>query len=591
MTYLELFLILVVAVLSWVSFHYYRKAKEIEEVEGGLKSQIAKKDKEFGRRVYELAILKELDDRIGYSLDVEKIVDIITGSLSQFIDYSVAAYLLIEGEKLNFKVHIEKSVSHAFIEDVKKRMKSSLSALLNKDLSSLTVDEFTSGAILVDDIKEPVRSFFNIPLVIGGQVVGVLTVAHTKSDMYHEEDMTILYKITNDASRAVTKLQDVVKSEQQKLNAMMASMSDGVVMTDMDYRVVVVNRAARNAVGIPINKENVNIFDFIDGLSGKFDIRGRLEESVKLNKVIKVDDIMLNNKYYQISVLPVTRGIGEETETIGGVAIFHDISSEKEAEKIREEFTSMLVHELRTPLDGVKKIIERVKTGTKLSKTKKDHYFNMAHESLSSMLNLVNDILDIAKFDSGKFFVEKTPSDLKQIIEERILFFEQIAKQSQIKLIKEVEKNIPSDVLMDSRRISQVLNNLIGNALKFTGPGGSVTVNAMIYTPGDKIEKMVEYLKLKNPTKTILEKIKSLPKSIIVSVADDGVGIPQDEIENLFSKFSQIRSSASKKDGTGLGLVISKNIIEAHDGIVGITSIEGKGSTLYFSIPFEMVEK
>jgi signal transduction histidine kinase len=587
MTYLIVLLFLIILALALSLFFSYKKTKSLVDMVDNLKFQIQQKDKEFDRRVYELAILKELDDRIGYFLDVEKIVDIITGSLGQFIDYNVAAYLLIDGEQLNFKVHVEKSVSHAFVDDVKGRMTKSLSALLNKDLESMNIENFVSGAVLVDDIEEPVKSFFNIPLVIGGEAAGVLTVAHTKDDMYHEEDMTILYKITNDASRAVSRLQEVVQSEQQKLNAMMASMSDGVVMTDLDYRIVVINKAAQKAVGISENKEQITIFDFIDKLSTKFDIRGRLEESVKLDKVIRADDIELFNKHFQVTVLPVTRGVGKEKKTIGGVVIFHDISSEKEAEKIQEEFTSMLVHELRTPLDGVKKIIERVKSGKKLAKTKKDHYFDMAHDSLSGMLNLVNDILDVAKFESGKFTVQKVSDNIKDIISQRIEFFEQSAKTSQISLVKEVDKNLPDQVPIDSNRIGQVLNNILGNAIKFTGPGGIISINTLVYSPGDNINNVSKYLKFRNLTKGDKDLLNTLPKSILLSVSDTGVGISKEEVDDLFSKFSQARRNSLKKGGSGLGLVIAKNIVEAHGGIIGLTTKEGEGTTLYFSIPME----
>ncbi len=123
--------------------------------------------------MYELAILKELGDRVGYSLNIQNIIDIITGSLHQFIDYSAVSYMLLEPEEIIFKVHLEKSISRDFIDEVKDRMLKSLSALLDKKLSAKQVQEVLSGAILTENIETPVKSFFNIPLVIGDKVVGV----------------------------------------------------------------------------------------------------------------------------------------------------------------------------------------------------------------------------------------------------------------------------------------------------------------------------------------------------------------------------------------------------------------------------------
>jgi transcriptional regulator with GAF, ATPase, and Fis domain len=167
------------------------------------KIAIEKREKDSARRIYELAILRELGDRIGYSLDVNQIVDIITSSLHQFIEYAAVSYMLIEPEKVMFKMHLERSVHRRFVTDVRDRMLSSLSALLGSRIQKRRCQRnIESGAILLEELDEPVRSFFNIPLVIGDKVVGVLTVSDTKSGLYKEEEMTILYKLIQQASKA-----------------------------------------------------------------------------------------------------------------------------------------------------------------------------------------------------------------------------------------------------------------------------------------------------------------------------------------------------------------------------------------------------
>src|SRR3989338_3539558 len=154
--------------------------------------------------------------------------------------------MLFEPDKVIFKVHLKRSVHRRFVTDIRDRMLGSLSALLDREFDKKDVKEILSGAILIEELDEPVRSFFNIPLVIDEKVVGVLTVADTKTGLYKEEEMTILYKIIQQASKAVTSLQGVVKTEQKKLNSMVESMADGVVMTDNDYRVVVANPAVKS---------------------------------------------------------------------------------------------------------------------------------------------------------------------------------------------------------------------------------------------------------------------------------------------------------------------------------------------------------
>ena len=158
--------------------------------------EIAREREASTRQVYELSILKELGERVGYSLDVEEILQIITNSLHQFIDYTAVAYLVIKEKKLRLGVHFDKSANHKFFVEMKEKMLASLGALSNNSYDKFTVEEMVSGAVEMETGPSTVGSFFNIPLVIGGKLTGVLTVTDVKSGLYKEGDMTILYKIT-----------------------------------------------------------------------------------------------------------------------------------------------------------------------------------------------------------------------------------------------------------------------------------------------------------------------------------------------------------------------------------------------------------
>jgi len=567
-------LLFIVTVLIGV-FSYLRSRK--------FRIDLEKREEDTKRRMYELSILKELGDRMGYSLNVQNIIDIITGSLHQFIEYSVVSYMFLEPEKIIFKVHLEKSLSQEFINDIKNRMTNSLSALLNKDFSKTHIEEILSGTLLVEDIKEPVRSFFNIPLVIAGKVVGVLTIADTKVGLYQEEEMTILYKITQQASQAVTRLQEVVEIEQAKLNAMVASMTEGVVMTDPEYRILVVNPAAKKAIGVESEKD-ISIFDFIDKLSGKFDFRGRIEESVKLDKVFVSEEISLEDRFYQIIVSPVKNKIGSQNNVLGCVAIFRDITEAKEVEKMKEDFTSMIVHELRTPLDGVKKTIDAIRK-YKIKKAKQPEYFQMIYHSSSDMLELINNLLDVAKIEAGKFQIFKKPLSMKEMIEGRVPFFQTAAKDAKVKIISEVLNNVPEKVDFDQNTISQVLNNLLSNAVKFSNEGGKIVIQAMLHKKGQDIKTEAKELKSSWFLNNSKVDFKEIPDSLLVAVTDNGVGISSADMSQLFIKFSQLKNMFTQTGGTGLGLAIVKSIVESHGGIVGVESIKGEGSTFYFTIP------
>ncbi len=572
---------LLIGISLGLMFYSYRRFYVIRQ-------KLLTHEKEMSRRMYEIAILKQLGERIGYSLKIQEIVDIIAGSLHQFVEYSSVSYMILEPENILFNVHLEQSVTQGFIEDVKKRMLNSLSALLDRDFSKDTLKEVITGAILIEDVDTPIQSFFNIPLAIGDKVVGVLTVAHTQAGLYKDEEMTILYKITQQASQAVSKLQDVVKTEEQKLNAMVASMTEGVIMTDKDLVIQVVNPIIKKALNISEDSE-IRIFDVIQALEGKLELRSMLEESIKLNKIVTYPEILLSDKAYQVYISPVKVLVtGSHEEVIGAVVLFHDITHDKELEQLRDEFTSMMVHELRSPLDNIKRISEVLekKEMVKDEAEEKD-FLRLIYHNSSDMLELVNDLLDVAKLESGKFEIHPSDSDIRKVINDRIEFYQSLAQTEAITFTTNYANNVPPAILLDPHRISQVVDNYISNSIKYSPKSGQVRIDVVAYTSGQNLAELMETNNIQwfiNPQNN---PFKNCAQSVIVAITDHGTGIDTKNISELFNKFKQLESRVEikGKKGTGLGLAIVKGIIESHGGIAGVVSVVGSGSTFYFTIP------
>lgn len=541
-----------------------------------INKDLAKKEEDNKGKMYEIAILNALGNRIDYSLNVQNIAEIITGSMIDFIDYSVVSHMLLLPEKIIFKLNLKKSVSRKFIDEVKEKMLNSLCLLLDDSVKNLKIEKTLFGADVGEGLADSVGSFFNIPLVISGKVVGLLTVADTRVGFYKEKEMTTLYKIAGQADQAVDRLQAVVKSENSKLNAMVSSMTDGVVMMDMDYKVLVVNPAVRRAMGFE-NKGDLSVSDFVGALSKNFDLRDKIEESFMLDKVFVSEEISLPGGFFKI----IVSAVRDAQKPLGCVVVFRDINREKEVEKIKEDFTSMIVHELRSPLDSIKKMVELMRF-SKFKKSKEMECFQMIYGSSSDMLELINNLLDIAKIEAGKFELKKQPSDIKKIVESRILFFDIVAKDAKVKLANYFAKDIPENVEFDPHTISQVLNNLISNAVKFTKDDGTVTVQVLFHKNGKNLE---EEAKNSGISWFIKKDFSDVPDSLLVAVTDNGIGIAPDQIDKLFNKFVQAKSTFVEKGGTGLGLAITKSIIESHKGIVGVDSIQGQGTTFYFTLP------
>lgn len=582
------FLLPILAVSVFLALYFYSSLRKRE------KEVIAERE-DTTRHLYELAILKELGERTGYSLNVEEILQIITGSLRQFIDYTAVGYVVIAPEKLKINTHIEKPVSSLFLKDMKSRMIASLSALTNTSFDASVINEVVSGAIVVDEIKQSIGSLFNIPIVIGGKVLGVLSVAHVNAGLYKEEDMTILYKITGQASEAVSRLEDVVKMEKGKLNAMVESMGDGVLMVDTEYRIIVANPAVKkiikfNPADLPAagdNNKELNIFSFVDSLGGKFDIHGRLEEALVNKRAFVSERININDAFFEIGVYPVMHSLTKGgDQVLGAVAVFNDISRDIELERVREEFTGMIVHELRSPLDAIRKIMELAVSGTLDRNSEKFmEYLSIVHQNSSSMLELVNDILDLSKLQAGKFEINKEKANLKEVINNRISFYKISADSKKVALDASLSGNLPELADFDPQALKQILNNFLSNALKFTREGGSILISAFMFDPTASLP--VDLDRSKSPIFPEPKDIDTKTPSLCVVVSDTGLGIPKEEMKSLFHTFKQAKLNPvdSESKGTGLGLVIAKSIAEAHGGTIGVVSEEGVGTSFFFTIP------
>lgn len=512
---------------------------------------------ELQQKVYQAQVLKEIGERIGYSLDTNKIVDIIISSLGNLLSYDTVSYMVVEPEgKVAFKCHVENTVSHEFINEVKQKTLQSYSAILNKEIKPGTIDESITGNILDDNLKDSVNSFFNLPVVISGNLVGIINVASTEHGRYGESQASILYTIINQAATAVSKLQAVLESEKGKLSAIIYSLADGVFTLDLNHQLVVYNPAVTKILDIK-NKENLTVFDIVDALAGKLDLRTKVDQAMAEDKTVLVEELFLKNKALEVTVNPVKNSSGEKI----GVSVFlHDITTEKSLEKLRQEFTAMMVHELRAPLTAVRwsseSLIKNLSAAQGLPPEKIKETAVTIETASNNMLELVNDLLDVAKIEAGKFDLNTQEYDLVEVVKEQAKVF---TPQAEIKHIS-INVTCPEKLKLkfDRVRISQVLGNLISNAIKYTD-AGQIDVDL---------------------------KTDSEAKQAVVGVKDSGIGVAREDLSELFSKFKQLKSGDRSRKGTGLGLVVSKGIIDSHGGKIWAESAgENLGSTFYFSLP------
>ena len=237
-----------------------------------------------------------------------------------------------------------------------------------------------------------------------------------------------------------------------------------------------------------------------------------------------------------------------------------EIEERYRAEKALADFTAMVVHDLRSPLSNIVSIAESLQDGLfGTVNEQQSTWLSKVERSCKGLIGQVSDFLDLSKMEAGQIELVRNPADLNALIQEALVEYSIQAAKRHIGLRGQVDMKLPS-LRVDSRRLNQVLGNLLSNALKFSGDGAEIEVGAH----------------------------RGAGSEVTVWVKDRGIGIPTDEIEQIFHKYRQVSSGKkSGYKGTGLGLVICKKIVEAHGGRIWVESQEGTGSTFFFSLPMD----
>lgn len=353
----------------------------------------------------------------------------------------------------------------------------------------------------------------------------------------------------------VKKLMD----EKQKAEAIVESINDGIIVTSDEHKLLLVNRAAETALGI--REKDVLNKHFLEVIKREdiFNIINKVKSTDSMEHYRKYTDITVNNesgkKHYRMNVTQIRTRDGEN---IGFITLLQDITKLKEVDQIKSDFISTVSHEFRTPLTsigmGVGLLLDET-PGT-INDDQKE-LLEVIQEDGDRLKNLVSDLLDLSRIESGKVQMNFESYSIKDITENASKPFHMIAKDKKIDIQIDIRDEI-SKVKADFNKISLVLTNLIGNAIK--------------HTPTDGTGKIVI-------------SARETANKMLICVSDNGKGIPEDYQQKIFEKFIQVKDdNGETPGGTGLGLAISKEIVNAHGGEIWVKSQLGEGSTFYFTL-------
>uniref|UniRef100_C5D9W7 histidine kinase n=1 Tax=Geobacillus sp. (strain WCH70) TaxID=471223 RepID=C5D9W7_GEOSW len=376
-----------------------------------------------------------------------------------------------------------------------------------------------------------------------------------KVKIYGYDEIGQLAMTFNNLTKKLQEAQATTEGERRKLESVLTHMTDGVIATDRRGRIILINDAALNILNV--SRETVLSSSIIDvlGIGDQYTFETLLEERDSLILDFSTDEGL----YILRASLSV---IQKESGLINGlIVVLHDITEQEKIDRERREFVANVSHELRTPLTTMKSYLEALAEGAWQDKAIAPRFIEVVQTETERMIRLVNDLLQLSKLDSKDYKLNKSWVNFSEYFHKVIDRFE-LTKSENITFVRKIPKEAIF-IEIDKDKITQVLDNIISNAIKYSPQGGKITF-----------------------------RVRELADEIIVSVSDEGVGIPKGDLAKVFERFYRVDKARSRKlGGTGLGLAIAKEVVIAHGGTIWAESKEHKGTTIFFTLPLERDQK
>ena len=457
-------------------------------------------------------------------------------------------------------------------------------------IQSMTGDTVLGALYVKSDIEDQYQQIKNIAVIfvtasllaVGISMVVAILIAHSitqpigemreqalriargdysrKVTVHGKDELGQLALTFNQLAEQIEETQDAMESERNRLNSVLSHMSDGVVATDRRGKVITINDMALSLLGI--SKEAAigqNILNLLD-IEKDYTLRKILESTEELliernesnygdNKIIRVEFSMIRRESGFIS---------------GLVAVMHDVTEQEQNERDRREFVSNVSHELRTPLTSMRSYIETLSEGAWQDQEIAPRFLKITLDETDRMIRMINDLLDLSRMDNDNLKLNIEMVNFNELVNFVLDRFDVIIANSEKKyrIVREFTQR-PLFVEVDTDRMIQVIDNIMNNAIKYSPDGGKITVRLM-----------------------------ETHNNVILSITDQGLGIPKKDISRIFERFYRVdKARARKQGGTGLGLAISKEVVKALGGTIWATSIENYGSTFYISLPYEPFEE
>lgn len=368
----------------------------------------------------------------------------------------------------------------------------------------------------------------------------------------------------NNLSVRVEEAQESSDSERRRLDSVLSHMSDGVLATDRRGNVTIVNNMALQLLGVEHEDELIgkSIIDVLD-IRHDYTVR-QLVNSEQKEMILDMSNSGSNlilNAYFSL--------IQRESGFVSGlVCVLHDVTSQQKEEQERKEFVSNVSHELRTPLTSVKSYVEALSDGAWQDKEIAPQFLKVVQDETERMIRMINDLLSLSRMDAGTTKLNLEYVNINELFNYILNRFDMIIKKEEDPKKKKytIERFFTKKDLwveIDTDKFTQVIDNIMNNAIKYSPDGGVITARLL-----------------------------ETHNHVIMSISDQGLGIPRKDLSHIFDRFFRVDKARSRKQGgTGLGLAISKEVVNMLGGQIWVDSVEGKGSTFYISLPYVPYEE
>ena len=374
-------------------------------------------------------------------------------------------------------------------------------------------------------------------------------------DMQGSSEITNITNNLNDLSEVIRLTQENLEQESKRLHSILSYMTDGVLATNRRGKITMINDMAKKQLGV--QKEDVlnkSILELLK-IEDEYDLRDLITQVPEL----MIDSQDANGEYLSLRVRFAL--VRRESGFISGlVAVLHDTTEQEKEERERRLFVSNVSHELRTPLTSVKSYLEALDEGA-LSEPVAPDFIKVSLDETNRMMRMVTDLLHLSRIDNATSHLDVELINFTAFITFILNRFDQIRGQDEEKKY-ELVRDYPITsvwIEIDTDKMTQVIDNILNNAIKYSPDGGKITVT-----------------------------MKTTDDQMILSISDQGLGIPKQDLPRIFDRFYRVdRARSRAQGGTGLGLAIAKEIIKQHKGFIWAKSEYGKGSTFTIVLPYD----